>query len=74
MLPARHFSHSLMHRLAEALKVPYVFASEFASNQERDKTLVFWFGKNYIGNVEHNLAGQVDCYPSGIHTLFSYEI
>ena len=73
------FFRSLVRNLATALRVRYAFASEFAHENTRVRTLAFWTGDDFIDNFEYDLDGtpceqvlhgETRQYPKGVQSLF----
>ncbi len=78
-----NFFRELVRQVAAVLKVRYAFVSEFCGRSlSRVRTLAFWYGGEFIDNVEYDLAhtpceavlaGEVRCYPKGVASLFPLE-
>jgi len=51
------FLRQLVKSLAESLNVQHAFVAEFAGAEDRVRTLAFYSGGDWRGNVEYRLAG-----------------
>jgi formate hydrogenlyase transcriptional activator len=74
------FFPSLVQSLAEALQTKYAFVSRFVEgNRTRVRTLAFWKGDGYLGNVEYDLphtpcervlTGEICLFSEKVQDLF----
>ncbi len=74
------FFRSCVRYLAQVLQVHYAVVTEFADEgKTKVRTLAFWMGEGFGGNVEYNLAGtpcdnvlagMICHYPKGVQQLF----
>ena len=76
------FMQALVKNLAASLQVEYAFVAEFAGVSNRVRTISFWAQKEWIANVEYDLAGtpcervisgQFCLYKDGVAEMFPAE-
>ena len=73
------FFYALVRELAQALDVRHAFVSELLASGIRVRTLAFWFGGQFIDNIEFDLdgtpceiviRGETVYYTSKVHEMF----